>query len=379
MRFKRFAIIAMIMIFITACSDTGPQLLAFIGNESTDIDFEGKTFRVYHEANKDLRYTGDSNVAVNHRQELLLNRLDSIEKEYGCTIETHSGDPDKFPMSYISGIPFADFVYFRLKDSYSMYLADYFLPLNEIPTIDLSSGKYGSESLLETLTWNGDTVGFNAAHWGRDLINFSNAIVYNPEIFAQINQPTPNEFYEQGKWNWEALRTIGNSCAAISTADLPVYLAPANDYFFRMLLLSNGGEYIMHGEDGKYEYGLLEPRVIDALQFGNDIYNEGLLEKNTGDYAKIVDKFSRNMYALMCEYGGYGIEDLISTNSDDLAGEMQAVGYCYMPDGPQATDNTVGVISNETLFYHVTREKEEDVEQLGLFMESLFASLDEDQ
>ena len=50
MRFKRFAIIAMIMIFITACSDTGPQLLAFIGNESTDIDFEGKTFRVYHEA-----------------------------------------------------------------------------------------------------------------------------------------------------------------------------------------------------------------------------------------------------------------------------------------------------------------------------------------
>ena len=105
MRFKRFAIIAMIMIFITACSDTGPQLLAFIGNESTDIDFEGKTFRVYHEANKDLRYTGDSNVAVNHRQELLLNRLDSIEKEYDCTIVTHSGDPSTFPMSYISGIP----------------------------------------------------------------------------------------------------------------------------------------------------------------------------------------------------------------------------------------------------------------------------------
>ncbi len=378
MKLKKFALaVIALMLFVTACAGDAPQLLDFIGDNMSEVNFNGMIFRVYHAANQDLRYSGDSDVAISSRQEKLLKHLDSLEQDYNCKIVTHCGDPNDFPMSFVASIPFADFVYFRLKASYDMYLANYFIPLNEIPTIDLYSGKYGSEALLDTLTWNGDTVGFESAYWGRDLINFSNAIVYNPEIFTLINQPTPNEYYEQGKWNWDSLRLIGEACRSISTPDFPVYLSPSNDYFFRMLLLSNGGEYITKDEDGKYAYGLLSPRVIEALQFGNDLYNEGLLDPQPGEYSKVINKFSKNMYALMCEYGGYGIEDLISTNKGDLAGEMKAVGYCYMPDGPQATDNTIGVVSDETLFYHVTREKEEEIELLGSFMEYLFAPLDE--
>ena len=378
MKFKKFALVMAIMLLVTACAGEAPQLIDFLDNENSTVDFEGMTFRIYRSEGVDLRYAGEDGVVINARQEKLLKHLDSIEKDYNCTIITRQGIVDDFSMSYVAGIPVADFVYFRLNRAYSMYLADYFIPMNEISTIDLDSGKYGSEALLNALTWNGDVVGFEAAHWGIDLINFSNATVYNPEIFTMINLPTPNEYYEQGEWNWDTLKTVGKACVSISTSEHPVYLAPSNNYFFRMLLLSNGGEYITEDENGKYSYGLLDPRVTEALQFGNDLYEDGLLEQSSGDYASIVNKFSRNTYALMCEYGEYGIGDLISTEGNNVAGEMQALGYCYMPDGPQATDNTIGVISNESPFYHVTREKSEDIELLGTFMEFLFASLDED-
>ncbi len=378
MKFKKIALVLAIMLFVTACAGEAPQLLSFLDDGTTEVDFEGMTFRIFHDADHDLRYVDETSNAASFRHEKLLARLDEVEQNYNCTIITHCGDDPDFPLNYGSGIPFADFVHFRLKNSYPMYLAGYFIPVDEIPTIDLYSGKYGSEELINTLTLPLGTLGFHATQWGQGPVGFSNAIVYNPEIYTMINQPTPNEYYEQGEWNWDALRTIGQACASISTPEFPVYLSPSNDYFFRMLVLSNGGEYIRENANGKFEYGLLDSRVSEALQFGHDMYNEGFLENGSGAHEVYVGKFAENMYSFMCEYSGYGVGDLISTSSGDLAGEMQSVGYCYMPDGPQAVDNTIGVLSNENSFYSVTKEKTEDVELLGHFMELLFAPLDED-
>ena len=52
-----------------------------------------------------------------------------------------------------------------------------------------------------------------------------------------------------------------------------------------MMVLSNGGEYIKEDANGKYSYGLLDPAVIEALQFANNLYNDG-----TDDYMMIRTK-----------------------------------------------------------------------------------------
>ncbi len=376
MKFKKLALVVAVMLFVTACAGDAPQLLDFLGNEVTELDFEGMIFRIFHDSDNDLRYVDESSNATTVQHEKLLARLDEVEKKYNCTIITDCGESSDFTLKYVSNIPCADFYNESINYSYPAYLAGYFIPLNEIPTIDLYSGKYGSEQLIDALTWNGETVGFYAQQWGQGPMRFSNAMVYNPEIFTMINRPTPNEYYEQGNWNWETLQAVGRDCISISTPDYPVYLSSSNSHFFRMLIHSNGGEYIVEDQNGKYTYGLLDPRVYEALEFGHDIYSEGLLEKGSGGHEEYVGKFSNNMYAVLCEYADYGVDGLISANED--YSEMKAVGYCYAPEGPQVDDNTRGIIANYTYFYHVTREKEEDIDLLGSMMEVLFAPLDED-
>lgn len=378
MKIRKLALAAALALSVSACSGNVPELMDFIKSTPDSVDFEGMTFRLFTDADHDLRYTDEASGASSLRHEKLMERLDQIEDDYNCTIITHCGEETDFSISFGSGVPFADLVTFRLKNTYPMYLGGFYIPLNEISGIDLYSGKYGSDELLESLTWNGDTVAFYPQHWGQGPVGFSDAIVYNPELFTMINQPTPNEYYEQGIWNWDTLKKVGDACVETSSVDNEFYISPSNDYFFRMLVLSNGGEYITENANGKYEYGLLTPEVTEALQFGNDLYKEGYLEKASGAHEGIVKKFGEGKYALMCEYSGFGIGDLISTGSEDLAGEMSALGYCYAPDGPRAVDNTRGVISNENSFYSVTKEKTSDIDTLAVFMEFLFASLDDD-
>ena len=379
MKFKRFALIISFILFITACSGNPPQLMNFLYENSGTIDFDGMTFRIFHTRDTDLRYVDENGGASSERHEKLLKRLDDIEKNYNCTIETLQGESADFTLKFVSNIPCADLFNDSINYAYPMYISNYFIPLNEIPNIDMYSGKYGTEALLNTLTWNDDTVGFYPQQWGQGPMRFSNAMVYNPEIFTLINHPTPNEYYEQNNWNWDILRKVGLDCVSISTPDKPLTLSPSNSHFFRMLIQSNGGEYIVKDTNGKYSYGLLDQKVYEALQFGHELYAEGLLEKGSGGYATYVNNFSQNQYAIMCEYSDYGVDDLISTTSvGDAAGEMKSVGFCYAPEGPNIADNTRGIISNYTYFYFVTREKEDDIEQLGNFMETLFEPLDED-
>ncbi len=377
MKLKKFAFAMALMLLLTACAGEAPQLLDFIGEDVDVIDFGGMVFRIYNDGDEDLRYIDKDSNATSARHEKVIKRLDDVETLYNCTIITDCGEPTDAGLKFASGIPCADFFNSSLKYAYPMFLAGYFIPVNEIPNIDLYSGKYGTEQLINTLTWNGKTYGFYAQQWGQGPMRFSNAMTYNPEMFTLINHPTPNEYYEQGNWNWETLRKVGIDCVSISTPDHPVYLSSSNSHFFRMLMHSNGGEYIIEDSNGKYSYGLLEPKVIEALQFAHDIYAEGLLEKGSGGHEDYVNKFSNNMYAVLCEYADYGVDSLISANNE-IYSSMKSVGYCYAPEGPRVEDNTRGIISNYTSFYHVTKEKEEEIELVGSLMEVLFAPLDED-
>lgn len=56
MKLKKFALVAAIMLFVTACAGEAPQLLAFMSDEVSDIDFEGMTFRIFAEGQDDADF-----------------------------------------------------------------------------------------------------------------------------------------------------------------------------------------------------------------------------------------------------------------------------------------------------------------------------------
>lgn len=380
MKLKKFALVAAIMLFVTACAGEAPQLLAFMSDEVSDIDFEGMTFRIFAEgqddADFDLSVKKEDDYYYTVRDEMYLARIDEIEKTYNCKIESSYGEVSNFTSAYAASIPVADILQCRLKHYFNVYQAGYVLPLNEIPNVDTSDGKYGSEAFLEAFTWNGDIVATYGQYWGFTPLGFTNALYYNPEIFVQINEANPAELYEVGEWTWDSFERIAEACASISTEDKPVTVSVHSQYFPRMLFLSNGCNYIEEDENGKFYYGLTTPEAIEAINFSAEFGQKGYLARDPGSHETIIENFSQGEYAIVCEVSSYGVR------TGDLATSMEGgLGYMYAPVGPSGTveDVTRGLMSQDNSIWSIIREKEDEVETLGNFLELFYQPLSDEE
>lgn len=376
MKFKKLALILALMLFVTACAGEAPELLSFMGGEDSDITFEGLTFRIFKEGaadgNFDLSVEKEDNYYLSVRDEMYLERVAELEKKYDCNIESSYGTVSDMTGKYAANIPIADIFECRLKHYFNVYKAGYVLPLNEIPNVDTSDGKYGSESFLEAFTWNGDIVATYGQYWGFSPLGFTNALYYNPEIFIQINEPNPSELYEAGEWTWNSFERIAEACASISTEDRPVSVSVHSQYFPRMLFLSNGCNYIEEDENGKFYYGLTTPAAIEALNFSAEFGTKGYLAKDPNDHMTIIENFAAGEYAVVCEVSGYGVRTGL------LATEMEGgLGYMYAPVGPSGTEEDVtrGLMSQDNSIWSIIKEKTDDLDSLGKFLELFYSPL----
>jgi len=377
MKLKRFAILGAALAILTSCSGPQYELKDFLGGQTGDVDFEGLTFRIADSgsAGSSLRLMYDETVVASARSEMLFDRYDEIEDEYNCTVEVIEYDEDTLMIRQASGVPYADLINHRLHTIWEYYQSGYIMPLNEIATIDLYSGKYGTEQLIEDLTWKGDTVAAYPQYWGIITPNFSDAVFFNPYIFNILNMPNPHELYEQGEWNWASLETIGKACVSTSTDDYPLYLSTMNNYFVRMMILSNGGSYLKQNDAGKYEYGLLEENVIEAVQKSHDYFSEGYLCEYPDDVQDALMLFVENQLAIIAEYSVQGIFDDKGVIGTEMQGEY---GWVHNPIGPKGSVDETGLISDENMYIWATIEKETESDALGNFMEFLFNPLGEE-
>ena len=368
----KIALFLALIFVLTSCAGDAPTLLPFINEASGEKDFGGMVFRVLSHADpgEGLDYIADGE-SPSLRKETFIKRAAQIEKDYNCDIEFNGDTDSNYPTYYISGIPRADIFQCRFKHAYGMYQQNYFIPLNDVPYVDISSGKYGTEPFIDAFTWNGDIIGLWPVHWGYIHMGFSDGMFFNPDIFTEIGQATPNERYEQGTWDWNALQEISDACQSISTGDDPKYLTALNSYFPRMLIRSNGGQFVRVDENGKYSYGLNSPEVIEAMEFANDLLNDGAINPDGSNHDVVTEDFGKGKYVLMCEYNGYYDEYIMDMND--------GLGVCYAPIGPKAEEYvTTGLMSIESTIWYITREKSEDLDSLGQFMEIFFEPIDGD-
>lgn len=377
MRFRKLAVLAAALMTLTSCSGKSVELMDFIGNTSGKADYEGLVFTIADagSAGGGRLLTPDQDTVMSVRCEMLFERYKEIEEDYNCTIKVIDRDDTTLNLKRASGSTYADFLNIRLKELFPHYKSGYILPINEIPAVDTSDGKYGTPQLLEALTWKNDTVAVFPQYWGVMTPNFSDGVYFNPEVFAMINYPTPHELTEQGKWDWDALEDIGEACASISTPDKPMYMSTLNNYFARMMLISNGGEYIVENSEGKYEYGLLNDDVISALEKANEFYVNGYLLPYPGSVSEALQLFVQNQIALIAEYSVQGI----FADGGVIGTQMQgAYGWAYNPRGPKGGEQITGLISSENQYIAATVDKETEIEALGSFMETLFQPLGEE-
>ena len=117
--FAKLALCLALILVLTSCAGNAPQLLDFLGNMASDIDFGGMEFRVlsHADAGEGLDFIAEDESPSN-RKDAFIARLAEIEKTYNCDIICDGDEDRNYATYYISGIPRADFYQSRFKIAY---------------------------------------------------------------------------------------------------------------------------------------------------------------------------------------------------------------------------------------------------------------------
>ncbi|EXX91060.1 ABC transporter substrate-binding protein [Paenibacillus darwinianus] len=254
-----------------------------------------------------------------------LEKIAEIEKKYNVKIEfvnvPFEEYMNKFTTTVLAGEPFADIVQLEYKSAIAPVLKGQLLPLSEFTTADndinnaqkltiklppLAGGEYGF-----------DTPGLSSV-----------GIHYNRDLFKKLGLPDLQDVYNSGEWTWDKFLEIAKQATRDTDND-----GKTDTYGFSgwtgnivtNFAASNGGK-IADDETGKE--GLSDPRVIEALEFVNRLYNEENVVFVKGGNKTDYNEFNTYKDGNVAMFIGY----------EWMLGDQPfEVGVVPMPIGPQGT------------------------------------------
>lgn len=339
--------------------------------EQSDMDFSGSTFIIRDGDDYGSIYC--PNYGDNLISDQMLDWLKELQTRYDVELKTERGTLADLQKAAAAWSHYGDLMNFRNNNTYKAYKAGFLSPLEEVPGIELHSGKYGPESLLQNLHWNGDTVAFWPAYWGIDLPCFSDALMYNPRLAEEYVLGDPQEYYEKGQWNWNTYEQMARqmSDAGSIQGENPVYFSCYDTYTLRLALYSNGAEFVTPDPDGNLILSLDTPEAIQAIDWFMQLEKIDSFLTWSGDNNATNQIFYKGNMLFFPEYSMTGLKvsgGLIGSNMEE---EWH---YCYYPVGHSGTAEDVkrGHFSQESRFLSVLKLTD-DIDTLGPFMEILFA------
>ena len=345
--------------------------LDFNGNDTDEITFDGMEFIL-----RDHDHGGTYDIipvyGENRLDDMLLERYKQMENDYNCKITLLEGDSDGLIVNFASGLDkYADIMYDKINRAYGAIQMGAYLDIYSIDGIDLSSGQFGSQTLLDSMTWNGELYIMYPPTWAN---HFAHTMLYNPRLISTIGQTDPHEYYEQGQWTWDTFEKMAadfSSPAGTNYSYRTTIMALSN-VVTDAALYSNGVTWTKVGPDGHRVIAYDCPETYETLEWLRKMYAAGYLaddynwEPNAIAFINGETLFYAN-YSWMgiSKDGGY-----IPTNMDE---EFRWISF---PQGPSGSEPT-GVLTFTNPFFLVTVET--DTAVIGDFCTLLFAQLGEDE
>jgi len=176
----------------------------------------------------------------------------------------------------------------------------------------------------------------------------------NLDIINSIGAPNPVELYNHGEWNWQNFLDI----MRLATASDPVLFGICTragimgSEISRMLIVANDGRMV----SDDFEWDLLHPNTLEALEFAELLFNEGLVSRawNNGHARANAPFFAA------------------TANSIAFANIPYEHALLPMPTGPSNTSGTVSAGGWE-FGYVLPQGSAWDSAELLMIMEELFA------
>ncbi len=274
---KRIAALAIMIlsVFITSCGGPQVELLDFIGNDTTDVDYNGYEFNF--EFGKEAGYDEDNMIYVYNintiQGDALLSRIQQIKDEINVNINiAQKYDIYELQNVVMSGSEAIDACqHDRFNYMWIYAKAGLLYPITDFPEyIDLSeTDKYGDANALEPGMIDSVPYVVNPVSWyGFETLD-SHIMTYNIDLFEKYGITNFHEFYENGTWTWKTYEDEFLKKARVETAD-GILPAIWTDYrsLFDILMYSNGTEFITKDENGNTEVSLAPAKMIKAYDQG---------------------------------------------------------------------------------------------------------------
>lgn len=284
-------------------------------DEPEPIDLGGRTIRVA--AWWDHKPAGDT-----IDSQARLDKIADLEQKYNFTFEwiniPFEEYMDRLTTSTLAGEPFADVAIMEVKRAIPVVKQGLVLPLSEFTsaTDDINN----EQRLLRKVVPIGG-VEYAFAEPGVSIVG----MYYNRDLVKRLGVDDPQDLYKNGQWNWESFLQLAKDATrdtdndgTIDTFGYAGWPADAARHFG----VTNGAMFV--NED--LTLGMTDPRMIEALEFVNRLYNvENVVKVKTGNK---MDWNETNTFK--------DGDVLMSINYDWNMGDLTfEVGVVPNPVGPQ--------------------------------------------
>ena len=247
------------------------------GSEEADepepIDLGGRTIRVA--AWWDPKPAGNT-----VDEQARLEKIAELEQKYNFTFEwitvPYEEYMDKLTTSTLSGEPFADIAIIEYRRVIPLIKQGLVLPISEFTT---ATDDINNEQRLLTKL---PAIGGGEYSFYPPFVSIF-GMYYNRELVKRLGVKDPQELFEAGQWNWETFLDLAKQATRDTDNDgvIDVYgysgwAADAARHFG----VANGVLFV--NED--LTLGMDDPRMIEALEFVNRLYNvENVVKVKTGN------------------------------------------------------------------------------------------------
>ena len=341
---RLLALVAMLIYAVatlTACGGDPVELLAFIDDSATEIDYEGYQFTYYFDGT-DAEYDEDESILGYDRNtlqgEAMLKRIADIKEQINVEIVFNcSHTYSTYQTAAMSGNSKADAIQYSYMNAMQVLAQSGFLyPVTDFPDyIDLSdTDKYGAANVLEPAMINSVPYAVLPCFWLGSQPLENHILCYNKDLVLGNGITDFHEFWEAENWTWETFENEFLAKAKVETSDgyIPA-LSTWDIAYFDMLMYSNNVQFVTKNDAGETVANPYPAAFIEA-------YEQGL--EWVQNYPDTVD-ISQDMHDFENFLYGNAMTALVSAESVTTGGvaynKLSTFLYGLMPfpAGPSAT------------------------------------------
>lgn len=301
-------VVLTLVLFLFSCASEEVTISMDYPDYDDVVNFNGTEFVM-----RDLVHHGDTPLIPtygdNSLDDMMLSKYKQTEHDLNCTITRLVGTTGDFTTNTLCGTVYCDFMNDYFSSIYSHVKGGLAFDLRYLDGMDLTSGQFGKQNVLDAVSYGDGRYGFVAEYWGIPTPYFAEAVLFNPRLIQKYAQVSPLEHFENGTWNWD---TFEAECIAVtdttSNSDKPNYATGYNGYFIRSAFFSNGCTLVRKQDDGRLVFNLPSDEATEAVDFMKKLNNDDkIFSPSLGSWEAYCDMLIEGQYTFLCEYSWVGL------------------------------------------------------------------------